>query len=483
MATISSPGVGSGLDVNGLITKLMEVEQQPLVALTTKEASYQAKLSAFGTLKSAVASLESKAFALKSNSLYAARSATISDATVATASANTAATPGTYNLQVIDLAQAHTIASQTFTSLTQDISTVDGKLKIELGTWTGGVYTADPGKAPVSVAISASTSSLSDIRDAINNANAGVKASIVTVSEGQYKLTLTSNSPGGNSSLRITALDTSDVPVATNNTDLAKFSFNPTAAALTGKEFEVTAAAQDAHIKVDGVDLYRTSNTVSDAITGVSLSLLKSGATATLKVAANTEASSTAMGAFVTAYNEINAQLRDLTSYNSATKQGALLLGDAGARGLQATLKSMVTNVFGGSGSIQRLADLGVSMQRNGSLEFNTTTYANAMNKNAAGVIEAMTSTTEGKPGLAVTLASKLKALISENGLIAGKTEGFENSIADLSKQRSRVALRLTQIEARYRKQYTSLDTLVASMQQTSTYLTRQLAALPSSSS
>jgi flagellar hook-associated protein 2 len=245
----------------------------------------------------------------------------------------------------------------------------------------------------------------------------------------------------------------------------------------------VTAAAQDAHIKVDGVDLYRNSNAISDAITGVSLTLLKSGSTATLKVAANTEASSSALGAFVTAYNELNTQLRDLTSYNATTKTGALLLGDAGARGLQTALKNMVTQVLGGSNSIQRLSDLGVSMQRDGSLQFNSTTYANAMSKNPSGVIEAMTSTTEGRNGLAVSLASKLKSLISDSGLIAGKTDGFERSIADLEKQRARVGLRLTQIEARYRKQYTSLDTLVASMQQTSTYLTRQLASLPSSSS
>ena len=328
MATITSPGIGSGLDINGIISKLMAVEAVPVDALNKKEVSFQAKLSSFGTLKSATASLESRAFALKSSSLYSSKAVSSSDTTVATASANTAATPGTYVIQVTDLARAHTISSQVFTSLTDDIALADGKLKIELGTFSGGIYTANA-DATKTIDLGATSSSLTEVRDAINTANAGVRASIVTVADGQYKLTLTSTSVGAKQSIRLTALDSSSVPLAKDNTGLAKLYFDPTAAAGTGKEFDVpvNSEAQDAKFTVDGVELLRSSNSISDAITGVTLNLVKAG-TSSLKVTANTEAVSSAFASFVSSYNELNAQLRDLTKFDQATKQGGLLLGD-----------------------------------------------------------------------------------------------------------------------------------------------------------
>lgn len=483
MATITSPGIGSGLDINGIISKLMAVEAVPVDALNKKEVSFQAKLSSFGTLKSATASLESRAFALKSSSLYSSKAVSSSDTTVATASANTAATPGTYVIQVTDLARAHTISSQVFTSLTDDIALADGKLKIELGTFSGGIYTANA-DATKTIDLGATSSSLTEVRDAINTANAGVRASIVTVADGQYKLTLTSTSVGAKQSIRLTALDSSSVPLAKDNTGLAKLYFDPTAAAGTGKEFDVpvNSEAQDAKFTVDGVELLRSSNSISDAITGVTLNLVKAG-TSSLKVTANTEAVSSAFASFVSSYNELNAQLRDLTKFDQATKQGGLLLGDAGARALQNNLRGLVTSVFAGGGSVLRLADLGVSMLRDGSLEFNATKLNSAMSSNSAGVINAMTSTDTAKPGLAVSLAAQLKTMISEGGFFTGKTEGIQRSITDISKQRDRLSLRLNQIEARYRKQFTALDTLVASMQQTQQYLTQQLASITGNNS
>lgn len=484
MPSITSPGIGSGLDINGIITKLMAVEAAPVDALNKKEVSFQAKLSSFGTLKSATAALETKAFALKSSSLYSSKAVTSSDSTVATASTNTAATPGTYVVQVTDLARAHTISSQVFTSLTDDIALADGKLQIDLSTFDGVTYTVPPVTSSKTIDLSPTNSSLTEVRDAINNANAGVRASIVTVADGQYKLTLTSTAVGAKQSIRLTALDSSSTPLTKNNTGLAKLYFDPTAASGTGKEFDVPAnsSAQDAKFTVDGVELTRSSNTVSDAITGLTLNLIKAG-TSSLKVSANTEAVGAAFASFVSSYNELNAQLRDLTKFDQTTKQGGLLLGDAGARALQNNLRGLITSVFAGGGSVQRLADLGVSMLRDGSLEFNATKLNSALSSNSAGVINAMTSTDKAKPGLAVSLAAQLKTMISDGGFFSGKTEGIERSISDVSKQRDRLSLRLNQIESRYRKQFTALDTLVASMQQTQQYLTQQLASISASTS
>ena len=490
MATISSAGVGSGLDVNGIVSQLMTIEKRPLTALDTKEAGFQAKLSAYGSLKGALASVQSAALALKSSTLFSSMSASSANTSVVAASANTAAQAGTYTLKVIAKAQSASISSQPLPSISTDISTIDGKLKIELGTFTPQAgatpssFVSDPAKTPITINLTAGTSSLSDIRDAINAANAGVKANLVYVGTAGYKLTVTSNDTGATESLKITALDTSN-NVLTNNTDLAKLSFDPTKTAGAGNEFDVNSVAQDSSFTIDGLGLTRSTNSVSDAITGVTLSLGDAlNTNTTLTVAKDTASVQTALASFVKNYNDLNKQLHDLTVFDPTTKQGATLTGDAGARALQSALRSMITyRQAGSTGVAHSLSDLGVAMQRDGSLLFNSTKLSNALASSSTDVSALFTSTSASAPGLAVRMSTLLDGMLSTSGLIASQTDGISRSVTDIGKQRTRLSDRLVQIEARYRKQYSNLDTLVASMQQTSQYLTQQLANLPTNSS
>lgn len=526
MASITSAGIGSGLDVNGIVTQLMAVEKQPLTALDTKEAGFQAKLSAYGSLKGAVASVQSAARALKSSSLYGAMSAASSNTSVLSASANTAAQAGSYTLKVIAKAQAQAISSQAFSDLSTDIGTANGKLKIELGTFTAqvgtaqvgtaqvgtpesspgagdaspdyapaspdyvpassnyapGGFSADPAKTAVTIDIASATSSLTDIRDAINAANAGVKANLVYVGSAGYKLTVTSNETGATSAIKLTAMDTNGVAL-TDNTGLAKLSFDPTKTAGAGNEFSISTVAQDASFTVDGLALTRSSNTVSDAITGVTLSLGNLLDTnTTLTISKDTASIQSALASFVKTYNDLNSQLRDLTAYNQDTNRGSVLTGDSGARGLQSALRDMITyRRAGGTGIAHSLSDLGVSMQRDGSLLFNTTKLATALTSSTTDVAALFTSTSISAPGLAVRMSTTLDGMLSSSGLVASQTDGINSSIKDIGRKRTTLSNRLVQIEKRYRAQFSSLDTLVASMQKTSQFLTQQLANLPSS--
>lgn len=482
MASISSTGIGSGLDVNSILTQLMAVEKQPLTALDTKEAGYQSKLTTFGTLKSSVASLQTAARALKSTSLYSSMSAKTGDSGVFSASANTAAQAATYSLQVVARAQTQAISSQAFSSITSDVGAADGKIKIELGTFTGGVFTADPEKTATTIEIDATSSSLEEIRDAINDSGAGVRANLVYVGNNEYKLTVTSEDTGAKNSIKLTVLDTSDV-VQNNNTGLAKLSFDPAATAGAGNEFNVNTTAQDAHLKIDGLDVYRTTNSVSDAITGVTLSLTGVG-TATLTVSKDSASAKSALDSFVKTYNDVAKQLRDATAYNSSTKTASILTGDSGARSLQSALREMIGYSRGSTGSnYATLSDLGVAMQRDGSLVFNSSKFEAAMSSSTTNVGDLLSSTSTTLPGIAVRMTTTLDGILSSTGLLASRTEGINRSIADVGDQRERLSRRLVQIEARYRKQFTALDTLVASMQKTSEYLTQQLATLSSSTS
>lgn len=481
MATISSAGIGSGLDVNGIITQLLAIDKRPLTALDTKEADYQAKLSAFGTLKSAVSSLQSAATTLKSPTLYAGLSAKSSDTTVLTASANTAASAASYAIQVVTKAQAQSISSQAFASLSSDISTVDGKIKIELGTFDSGgpLFTPDPAKTAVTIDVATTGSSLQEVRDAINAANAGVKANIVYVGSAGYKLTLTANDTGVKSAIKLTVTDTLNV-VQTNNTDLAKLSFNPEAIAGAGNEFDINTDAQEAHVKIDGLSVFRSTNTVSDAITGVTLSLATAG-TSTLTVSKDSASVTSAFTTFVAAYNDVNKQLRTLTAYNQTTGQSSLLTGDSGARTLQSNLRSLITATRPTTASLRSLSDLGVALQRDGSLTFNSAKLDSALTSSPSDVTAFLTTTGTSNDGLAVRAAKELDGLVSGSGLFASRSEGITRSITDIGNARARLNRRLIDIEARYRKQYGALDSLVASFQQTSQYLSQQLANLPKS--
>lgn len=518
MASITSAGIGSGLDVNGIVSKLMAVEQQPLTALDTKETGFQAKLSAYGTLKGAVSAVQGAARSLNSSTLFNAMSALSSNTSVIAASANTAAQVGSYTLKVIARAQAQAISSQALPDITSDTSSIDGKLKIELGTFTPQVgtaqigtaavgapgdpgyvpaspdfvaaspdyapssFTTNPAKTPVTIDIKAGTSSLSDIRDAINSANAGVKANLVYVGAAGYKLTVTANDTGATSSIRLTTMDANN-NVLTNNTDLAKLSFDPTKTAGAGNEFSVNTVAQDAKFTIDGLALTRSTNSVSDAITGVTLSIGNTLDTnTTLTVSKDTASVQSALTAFIKSYNDLNSQLRDLTAFNASTKQSSVLTGDSGARGMQSALRSMISyRQAGGIGIAHSLSDLGVSMQRDGSLLFDSSKLSNALASPNTDVAALFTSTSISAPGLAVRMGTTLDGMLSSSGLIASQTDGINSSIKDIGKRRTTLSDRLVQIEARYRKQFSSLDSLVASMQQTSQFLTQQLANLPSS--
>jgi flagellar hook-associated protein 2 len=174
---LSSPGLGSGLDVNGLVSQLMALESRPLTALATKEANYQAQLTAYGSLKGALSSFQSTVSALSTPAMFSAVNASVADATIATVIASSAATAGSYSLEVQTLAQAHKLTSAAFADTTTDIGT--GTLTIQFGTYSGGTFALNPDKAVQTITIDSSKSSLAGVRDAINTANAGVMASIV----------------------------------------------------------------------------------------------------------------------------------------------------------------------------------------------------------------------------------------------------------------------------------------------------------------
>jgi flagellar hook-associated protein 2 len=460
MASISSPGLGSGLDVSSLITKLMAAESLPLNALAKKEASYQAKLSAFGSMQGALSSLQTAAQTLKSTSTFTGKSASVADSTVLSASAVLTADTGTYDLSVTTLAKNHIVRSNVAYELTDTFS--GGSLDIRIGSDSGGA-----GGSLTTVAIP-DGSTLIEVKDAINNAGAGLKASIVNDGT-TTRLILTSDQTGSAGNIKITANATGSGGAH----DLTDFIYDGTDGTVSQVK-----PADDAVFSVNGLSITRSSNTVTDVINGVTLNLAKEGGSTKLKVAANTDAAVSAVTTFVKSYNDAVTQLKALSAFDATNNKAAVLTGDGTIRSIQAQLSAMVgANVTNIAGGIGRLSDLGVSIQKDGTLALDSTKFNAALADPDKDVAAFFTQTTSNNQGIAVRFNTLLTSLIGSNSLIAAKTDGINSSIKNLQKQTDTLNLRLTQIEKRYRAQFTALDTLVASMQQTSSFLTQQLAS------
>lgn len=400
MATISSAGIGSGLDINGLVSQILSVESRPLASLDKKEAGYQAKLAAYGSIKSAVSAFQSAMQGLSSPTRFQTLRASTADSTILAASAAPNAAPGNYAIEVKQLAQAQKLASRAFTNVTDSVGT--GTLTIQFGTTSGGVFTANAAKATQAVTIGSGNSSLSGVRDAINAAKVGVTASILNDGTGN-KLILTSADTGAASSLKITVTDTSDGS-NTDNAGLSQLAYDPAVAGTppqAGKNLTETQAAQNALLKVDGIDnISKSTNVVTDVVQGVTLTLLKQSAanTSTLVgVARDTAGVKTAVEGFVKAFNDVNKTIRDLTAYNAETKKGAVLQGDSSVLTILSQIRSQLTaNLAGLSGSYTQLSQIGVSFQTDGSLVLDSSKLQTALDTNFSEIAGLFASL--GKP-------------------------------------------------------------------------------------
>ncbi|MFQ5469334.1 MAG: flagellar filament capping protein FliD [Gammaproteobacteria bacterium] len=362
MASITTPGIGSGLDINSLVSQLVEAENKPIVdRLDRREAKLQARLSAFGTLKSALSTAQTSLASLNNASTFRAREATSSDTDVISASSSSLASPGKYDVAVTQLADSHklstdpTLANAQFTSETAVVGT--GSLVFKFGTtvydkptdsYTSFTQNAEKATATVEI----TDGSLKGIRDAVNEADIGVNASII-YDGSYYRLTFTSETGAANS-LEISATDDD-----TNNTDdsgLSLLAFNSAATHL-----EQNGAAQDATMTINGIGVNSATNTLKDTIGGLTMDLLKVG-TATLEVKLDKGSASTAIAGFVGNFNGLISTINELSKYNPDTQESGLLNGDGVLRNIETQVRRMLsTQIEGVSGPYSSLADIGIT--------------------------------------------------------------------------------------------------------------------------
>ncbi len=385
MAGIASLGLGSGIDIRSIVDGLVAAERQPQeFLLTRQESDIQAKLSSYGVFKSGLSSFRSSLSGLRDAGKFGALQAKVSDSDVIGASVSSNADVGHFNLESKQLAQAQSLVSFGFANADAVVGT--GTLTIKFGTTdydpatdTYNGFSQNAEKGTLTLTLDASNNTLTGMRDAINQADAGVNASIV-YDGSAYRLVLASESTGAASSMQISVDDPS----------LSNFEFNATATNM-----EQTQVAKDAILSINGLDVTNATNTFQNTLKGVTLDLTQAqpGQAISLDITRSSDGVLGALQGFVDSFNELAATVNDLTAYDPATQTGSALLGDATLRSGMSQIRSVMGSLVSGlqGTSIRTLVDLGVTTQADGTLKFDSSKLTAALKSDPDGVAAVFT--------------------------------------------------------------------------------------------
>ncbi len=563
MAGLTAAGIGSGLDVNGLVTQLMSVERRGLGTIQRAQSGIQTKLSAYGTISSSLSSLAEAARRLTQTNTVTALTASTSNKDMITATTDSTAVPGSSTLNVSALAQVQRLVGPRVSDVTAAIGT--GRITIEVGSYNSSdnSFTAKTGSSPVTIEIGEGQNTLEGIRDAINNANAGATASLVNDGQGS-RLVLTSTSSGASNSLKITVDDNDGngmndetggaTPSATtfasaNLGGLSFLAYDPTASGEgSGKNLQQIQAAQSAQFTIDGIAITSETNTVSGAVKGVTFNLNQvTTAPVRIDIKQDTTVVTNAVSLFVNTFN----------ATNNVLKQQSSSTGDLSRETMPTAIQRQLRSALRGTLSAYNLSmsDVGLSFDKDGTLNLNSTKFNEALAKDPSiarklfadtgstsdARISFVTATSDTVPGtyavnisstsdgtsaavgtinganarasgnlltgpdgndakglvvravngntgdlgtvtftrgFASNLLKTINALTdSANGTLTTRTSTLNKQMRQLDDRTERENLRLGELEKRYRQQYSALDSQLSKFQNTSNYISQNLAS------
>ncbi len=526
MATISSAGIGSGLDVKSIVSQLMAIEQQPKNQLVTAATKIQTQISEVGKVTSALSTLKDLSSKLASSTFWNQTTASSSSAAVTVTSSSTALT-GSYSVDVQQLASTQSLMSgQTFDSATALVGA--GMLNIQMGTWGGtnqSTFTASS-TPTASISVSA-TDTVQSLRDKINAAGIGVSASILTDSTGA-RLVMRSTSSGAANGFRVTPSGASG--------GVATMGYDPSRSVTGATQ---TKAAADAKITVDGVSLTSSTNTFADVMDGVSItanavtassgsttttttsgtgtggttpnpsdwggiwSYLQNlanggntsgsntsgstttttttspatGTSATVTVSNDTAAIKTTLESFATAYTALNSLIATDTKYDSTTNKAGPLQGDSTVVAVQTRMRTLLGATSTASSSFSRMSDAGFELQRDGSLTINSTKVANALSNlsQMKALFVDNTSTSTSGEGFGKQFYDTAYSMLTTGGSINSRSTALADKLSRNQKSQAAMDARLAQTQKMLEAQYGALDTRMASLTGLSGYVTQQV--------
>ncbi|MDA8519155.1 flagellar filament capping protein FliD [Acidovorax sp. NCPPB 4044] len=468
---ITSIGIGSGLQVEDIISKTVALEKRPLTQLQNTASSIQTKISTYSQIKSLVSTLSDAASKLTRDSAWNGMAVTSSNSDAVAVSVSGIASATSFSMSVQQLARSQSVASGV---VNKDAAVGAGTMAIQLGGWNSTTnppaFTAGS-TAAFNISVSA-TDTMTSIATKINEADGGVTATVLRDASGE-RLMLRSKTTGEESGFRIQVTEDSASP------GLSKLAFDPQASPGTGMAGNSIQYAQNAQAKINGISVTSKTNVFADTIPGLTLTASKV-TTEDVEVTSKSDTATMKKNIqdFVDAYNAVNDLLGSVTKYDSDTKTAGVLQGDGTTVGLQSTLRSAMTAATGGTEALQTLSDFGIQMQRGGKLTVDATKLDTALKTPetlktffAADPASGATST-----GLGVRLKSLTASMLSFDGLMNNKSDALSAESKRNSDDQDKVNKRADTLEKRMRAQYTALDKQMANMSSLSTYMTQQIA-------
>jgi flagellar hook-associated protein 2 len=470
MATISSPGIGSGLDVSSIITQLMAIERQPIKQLETAETKLQSQISEMGKIKSALSKFRDLSTRLGATDFWR-QSTGSSTSTAVGVTTGSGAMPGSYSVEVQGLASAQSISTGVFASSTTALNA--GTLRIEMGTWNAGKTLLAPNATLPAVDITIeATDTLASVRDKINAAGGGVTASILN-DAGGARLLMRSTSTGEANGFRTTV---------TGGGALDGLAYDPSAGINSPNPVQDAA---NAAATINGVPVSSATNSMANVLDGVSLNLTAETVSPVIvSVVNDTAAMKKTMEEFATAYSDLARQIAADTRYDAASKKAGLLQGDSAITGLQSRLRSMIGATSGASTAFPRLSDAGFELQQDGTLKVNSSRLDNALaNLPQLRLMFANSSTTDPTmDGFAKRFRTVAGDALGTDGVLTTRTDGLNERLTRNQKNQDRLEERLVQTQKRLERQYTQLDTQLGTLNGLSSFVTQQVAQWSKSS-
>jgi flagellar hook-associated protein 2 len=455
-SSASSAG-GSVINVSSLVSQLVAATQAPQAqVLTTETQGVTAQISALGTLKGALSTFQSSLSAIDTASAFAVQTANTSDKTIFTASADASAVAGSYNVTVSNLAQAQQLVSKPIIGGPSAVVGT-GSLSLTLGT------------SSFTVTIDSTNNTVAGIAAAINSAgsNPGITATTITGTDGAH-LVLSSSLTGASNTIQVSETDG-----GTAFSSLTYWSGNTT-------NYKQNSQAKDASFSISGIPYTSPSNTVTNALAGVTLGLTgttSAGANATLSVASDTTTIATNVSAFVSAYNTMQQSLASLGSYDASSGTAGSMLGDPLLQGLQSQIRQTLNSVITtGSSAYNTLAGVGITTNNDGTLSLNSAKLSAALATNTSAVSQLF----GGTKGVAATLNTQLTLELASTGPVGSRGQTLVKQENSLTQQQTDLDTRMSALSASLTQQFTALDSLLSSLQTTSSYLSQAFASLPS---
>lgn len=458
MTIMSSIGIGSGMDINSLVTQLVSAEGQPaLNAIKRQEDAASTRLSGLGTLKSALSDFQSVVTKLKDGNLFKTHKAASDNESILKATASTGSVAGSYSLEVTQLAKAQKSITSEFANSSATVG-------------TGSLTIATTAGASFNVTVGSSNNTLSGVRDAINNAsgNTSVTASIVNVDNSTgtgtiSKLVLTAKNSGLANAFTVTGSDDDG-----NNTDTSGLS----QVFSTNLTSQTTAA--DAVIKVDGQTATRSSNKITDVIQGLTLDLklAQVGTKVNVDVSLDNEAVNKTLTSFVTAYNKLHTTAKELGKYGGGTDGSSsgngALIGDATLRYVTSQVRQDSANpVSSSTGNYNSLAMIGVKIDKDGVMSLDGSQLNTALSASLQSVSDVFSSS----DGVATRLYTKLDNYLQSGGPLDSQQTSLKKQLSTLKVRRDDVQIRLDNLQKTLQKQFTAMDVTVGKFKSTGSFL------------